>query len=94
MAVAEGARPSHALTPAQRDYLTRALTQPGGKLPLFDAEGQPVDPRIVRACLAKGWATPWFDNPLKPEWLVCRITETGRRAVGGDARRAIAVNEA
>jgi hypothetical protein len=94
MAVAEGARLSHALTPPQRNYLKRALAQPGGKLPLFDSEGQPVDPRIVRSCLAKGWATPWFDNPLKADWLVCRITETGRRAVGGDAFVPVAVNEA
>lgn len=94
MAVAESARAASSLTPAQRSYLKRALSQPGGKLPLFDQEGQPVDPRIVRACLAKGWATPWFDNPMKPDWLVCRITETGRRAVGGVSALPIAVNEA
>jgi hypothetical protein len=94
MAVAEGARLSFALTPAQRNYLTRALSQPGGKLPLFDPDGQSVDPRIVRACLAKGWATPWFDNPTKPDWLVCRITETGRRVVGGEPHLPVAVNEA
>lgn len=93
MAMADGARLSLAPTPAQRGYLNRALAQPGGKLPLFDRDGQAVDPRIIRACLAKGWATPWFDNPLKPEWLVCKITEAGRRAVGGEPARPVAVNE-
>jgi hypothetical protein len=25
-----------------------------------------------------GWAEPWFSNPLKPDWLVCKLTDTGR----------------
>ena len=60
-------------------YLRRALDQPGGKLPLFDLDGQEVDEAIVRHCLARGWAEPWFANPLKPDWLVCKLTEAGRR---------------
>ncbi len=67
-------------TAAQAAYLKRALGQPGGKLPLFDAQGKEIDGRVVRACMAKGWAEPWFSNPLKPDWLVCRITEAGRKA--------------
>ena len=39
--------------------------QPGGKLPLFDLDGQAVDKAVVRTCLARGWAEPWFSNPLK-----------------------------
>jgi hypothetical protein len=65
-------------TPAQRTWLRRGLNQPGGKLPLFDREGRQINPRIVRACLKHGWAEPWFSNPLKPDWLVCKLTETGR----------------
>jgi hypothetical protein len=61
-------------------YLRRGLTQPGGKLPLFDLDGQEVDPALVRRCLAQGWAEPWFNNPLKPGWLVCKLTEQGRHA--------------
>ena len=61
-------------------YLRRGLTQPGGKLPLFDLDGQDVDPDIVKRCLWAGWAQPWFKNPLKPDWLVCKLTEAGRRA--------------
>lgn len=62
-------------------YLRRGLGQPGGKLPLFDLDGQEVDPAVVRHCLERGWAAPWFNNPLKPDWLVCKLTEQGRRLV-------------
>jgi hypothetical protein len=60
-------------------YLRRGLSQPGGKLPLFDLDGQAVDAAMVRRCLARGWAEPWFSNPLKPDWLVCKLTVTGRQ---------------
>ena len=60
-------------------YLRRGLTQPGGKLPLFDLDGQEVYIDIVKRCLAAGWAQPWFKNPLKPDWLVCKLTERGRQ---------------
>lgn len=59
-------------------WLRRGLGQPGGKLPLFDEDGQRVSPRIVRSCLKRGWAEPWFANPLKPDWLVCKLTPAGR----------------
>lgn len=71
-----GARP----TKAQREYLRRGLDQPGGKLPLFDHVGARVSDRTVRSCIEHGWAEPWFNNPLKPDWLVCRITDAGRGA--------------
>lgn len=76
---ASGAGP----TRAQRAWLTRGLDQPGGKLPLFDRNGQRVNARMVRACMDRGWAEPWFENPLKPDWLVCKLTAEGRKAVGG-----------
>jgi hypothetical protein len=72
-----GAKP----TPAQRRYLARGLDQPGGKLPLFDTDGQEVPRRTIEACLAAGWAERWLDNPIKPDWLVCRLTDAGRRAM-------------
>lgn len=65
-------------TPAQRRWLRSGLDQPGGKLPLFDADGQRFSDRTVRSCLAHGWAEPWFANPLKPDWLVCKLTHLGR----------------
>lgn len=67
-------------TTAQRAWLRRGLEQPGGKLPLFDAEGQQICERTVRACIDKGWAEPWFSNPLKPDWIVCKLTDSGRAA--------------
>ena len=78
------ARPSA----GQRAWLRRGLDQPGGKLPLFDRKGQKVSERTVRTCLAAGWAEPWFNNPLKPDWLVCRLTSEGYRVLG-----AVAVSE-
>jgi hypothetical protein len=60
-------------------YLRRGLNQPGGKLPLFDLDGQTVSDSTVRRCLARGWAEPWFNNPLKPDWLVCKLTPSGRQ---------------
>ncbi|WP_420891141.1 hypothetical protein [Minwuia thermotolerans] len=68
---------------AQLSYLRRGLVQPGGKLPLFDEDGQAVSARTIRICIEKGWAEPWFDNPIKPDWLVCRLTDAGRHAAEG-----------
>ena len=66
-------------TESQLKWLSRGLNQPGGKLPLFDEEGQHISERTVRSCIQKGWAEPWFQNPLKPAWLVCKLTDLGRR---------------
>ncbi len=74
--------PTRGPTGAQRAWLARGLDQPGGKLPLFDLYGQRINPRTVRACMDKGWAEPWFENPLKPDWLVCKLTARGRRILG------------
>jgi hypothetical protein len=75
-------------SPAQRAWLKRGLDQPGGKLPLFDLDGQQIDLRTIQACVQQGWAAPWFDNPIKPDWLVCRLTEAGRAAVSRQGARA------
>ena len=72
-------------SPAQRDWLTRGLSQSAGKLPLFDDGGQRINDRTVRACIRNGWAEPWFDNPLKPNWLVCKITDEGLQVLGNFA---------
>ncbi len=66
---------------AQRAWLIAGLSQAGGKLPLFDFEGQRINIRTIRSCIEQGWAEPWFDNPIKPDWLVCKLTELGRDAV-------------
>lgn len=69
-------------SPVQRRWLLRGADQPGGKLPLFDADGREVPRATIRACLAAGWAEPWFANPVKPDWLVCKLTAEGYRVVG------------
>lgn len=81
---AHAALPQSGSTPsrAQRDWLRRGLDQPGGKLPLFDKNGKRIDARTIRRCLEAGWAEPWFSNPIKPDWLVCKLTEDGRRLAG------------
>lgn len=66
----------------QRTYLERGLTQPGGKLPLFDRDGQEVDGATVKACIEQGWAEPWFINPIKPDWLVAKLTRSGYEILG------------
>ena len=65
----------------QLDWLRRGLQEPGGKLPLFDNLGQKVNERTIRSCIDKGWATLWFDNPIKPDWLVCKLTNVGRQLI-------------
>ena len=59
-------------------WLRRGLSQPGGKLPLFDDSGQRVSSSVIAACRRAGWIEPWFHNPIKPSWEVCRLTDAGR----------------
>ncbi len=66
-------------TVVQLAWLRRGLDQAGGKLPLFDHFGQRYDSRTIRSCIDQGWAEPWFNNPTKPDWMVCRLTEAGRK---------------
>ena len=66
----------------QRRYLERGLSEPGGKLPLFDRDGREVPRKTVEACIAHGWAESWIPNPIKPDWLVCRLTPAGYRVLG------------
>ncbi len=66
---------------AQKAWLRRGLDQPGGKLPLFNGEGQEYSSRTIKSCIEQGWAEPWFNNPLKPDWLVCKLTDSGRLLV-------------
>ncbi len=69
------------LSAKEQAYLQMGLRQPGGKLPLFDDYGQEISASIIRSCIKKGLAEHWFANPLKPEWLVCRLTKVGRQAL-------------
>ena len=84
--VPAGPRPSE----AQRRYLERGLDEPAGKLPLFDRDGREIPHKTIETCVAHGWAEPWFANPLKPGWLVCKLTPAGYRALGRAPPTAIA----
>lgn len=74
------ARPAARPGTAQRRYPERGLGQPGGKLPLFDPSGREILRQTVENCLARGWAEPWFSNPIKPDWIVCKLTPAGYQA--------------
>lgn len=73
-------------TMVQRSWLVRGLSQAGYKLPLFDHLGQRIGNRTIQSCINQGWAEPWFENPLKPDWLVCKLTAEGRRMLGVTSR--------
>jgi hypothetical protein len=73
---------------AQRKYLERGLVQPGGKLPLFDTAGREIDRKTVESCLEHGWAEPWFANPVKPNWLICKLTAAGYGILGREPPQA------
>lgn len=68
-------------TPAQRKYLMRGLAEPGGKLPLFDLDGQRINRQTIQSCMDNGWCEPWTKNPILPSWLVCRLTARGKMVV-------------
>ena len=80
----QGQRSAHSSpTKAQREYLERGLTQAGEKLPLFDENGSKFNPRTIKACIDNGWAEPWFANPQKPDWQVCKLTKLGFEVLKG-----------
>ena len=68
-------------TEIQVQWLEKGLSEAGGKLPLFDSNGQKISPRTIKSCLRQGWVEPWFNNPIKPDWLVCKLTKSGRAAL-------------
>lgn len=70
----------------QKRWLSKGLDQAGGKLPLFDDVGREVSPRTIRACIAAGWAEPWFSNPIKPDWLVCKLTAKGMKVLSATGK--------
>jgi len=75
------------LTAAQKRWLKRGLDQPGGKLALFDENGREIPARTIRACIDAGWAEPWFSNPIKPDWLVCKLTPAAIKTLTASQKR-------
>ncbi len=68
-------------TKIQRRWMMRGLSQPGGKIPLFDDNGQKINVRTIQSCLERGWVEPWFTNPIKPDWMICKLTKKGRALI-------------
>jgi hypothetical protein len=89
--VGEGGQPAAlkagSLSAPQKRWLKRGLGQPGGKLPLFDDQGREIPARTIRACIEGGWAEPWFSNPIKPDWLVCKLTPAAIEALSASQKR-------
>ncbi|MFN0264160.1 hypothetical protein ACKTEK_09820 [Tepidamorphus sp. 3E244] len=88
--ISSGGRGSSATakaTDAQLAWLKTGLSQPGGKLPLFDSQGQRINAKTIRACIDHGWAEPWVANPIKPDWEVCKLTPAGRQMLAGKPAR-------
>jgi hypothetical protein len=71
---------SQRISPVELSWLARGLDQPDGRLPVFAQDGSPVPRRMIEAAIRNGRAERWFHNPLKPDWLVCRLTPAGRAA--------------
>ncbi|MBN9671429.1 hypothetical protein JF539_13860 [Labrenzia aggregata] len=74
------------LSAPQKRWLRKGLAQPGGKLPLFDDDGREIPARTIRACIDAGWAEPWFSNPIKPDWLVCKLTPAAVEALSASQK--------
>ena len=74
----------HKPTAAQLAWLKCGLTQPGGKLPIFDSNGKRISDRTIKSCIENGWAEPWFNNPVKPDWQVCKLTKSGQNILSGN----------
>jgi hypothetical protein len=58
-------------------WLKLGIDQPGNKLPLCDKKGNKIKTKTIKECLKLGLVKKWFENPLKPDWLVCKLTEEG-----------------
>jgi hypothetical protein len=64
-------------------WLKTGLNNPEGRLSLFDGSGQKIPASIQRFAIQNDLAEGWFANPMRPEWMVCRLTARGQRALSG-----------
>ena len=61
-----------------QNWLRGGLERPDGRLAIFDTFGEPVDKAVVKSAISLGLAEPWFSSPMRPQWMVCRLTAKGR----------------
>ncbi len=69
-----------------RNWLNGGLNREDGRLAIFDTFGEPVNKAVIKTAIASGYAEPWFSNPMRPQWTVCRLTAKGRAAVNPSAK--------
>ncbi len=69
------------LSVEERSYLLMGTDSPRGRLPLFDAHGQEVKQAVIKSCISKGYVERWFANPMRPQWVMFRLTDKGRQAI-------------
>lgn len=67
-------------------WLYTGATNREGRLALFDDTGQRIDKTIQQIAISQGWAEGWFANPMRPDWMVCRLTPSGRRFLAENAK--------
>jgi len=69
-----------------RNWLEAGSQRTDGRLAMFDQFGEPVSKGVIKTAIASGLAEPWFSSPMRPQWMVCRITQKGREALRGSAK--------
>ena len=69
-----------------KDWLQGGLNRSDGRLALFDRFGEPVDKAVIKTAIKQGLAEPWFSSPMRPQWMVCRITPKGRESLSRVSR--------
>ncbi|MEP3655166.1 MAG: hypothetical protein ABJO36_09745 [Litorimonas sp.] len=68
------------------NWLKGGLDRSDGRLAMFDTFGEPVNKAVIKSAIAAGLAEPWFSSPMRPQWMVCRITAKGRETLNLSAR--------
>ena len=69
-----------------QSWLQGGLDREDGRLAIFDMFGEPVNKAVIKSAIATGLAEPWFSSPMRPQWMVCRLTTKGRDAVSRSAK--------
>ena len=69
-----------------RNWLHGGLNRADGRLAIFDTFGEPVNKAVIKSAIAAGLAEPWFSSPMRPQWMVCRLTPKGRDALNRSAK--------
>ena len=68
------------------EWLRGGESRVDGRLALFDRFGEPIDRKVIKTAIASGLAEPWFANPMRPQWTVCRLTPKGHDFLGHPAK--------